>query len=759
MNTSAILEQIKAEKKEREKLTSTLQRVKSAYNFGKVKTFYDVLFQLGLNEEMMLGPQYGYFKNELNTPVTKDFIWDYLNDIRLTYETAKWLKSNPPTPDENYLKQETEADISQGVQEGSTETPVTFEYPSSIDTFDGFEGYNFAPSPNEPKDLFLFFFQKKAAKQLLEGILEGKRGQLLLGGVGIGKTFILGAVIRRLLDAKFLDGKTISPFPIVYVTKASIVEQTQRALKKFFNITTDEVTVVNIEQLRARFGSMFLKEEIKFEGGVEHPIWKWRNNVYPCIIIWDECQILKNEDTTQSRIAQSYNEIVSAFTFQIFSSATPFVRVADAKCFSVSTRVPYTFGIAKNAPLTNAHWGDFAGHIASPAEPHEHNPPAIKRLREYLEKYIVQVTGVKFQFKAQNSVQMIDFETSKEKETYQNAWEAYLIDKAKLEGEEVKNSKWLTLVKFQKFRQAAELCRAHYLARKMYEAVTENNLAAIAVLNFKATITLVSRILIEQFNVPRDQISLIWGGSTKTKKQKDYEKKKKEIEKKLALKEKLQMSPEIMVMLEAEGLSVADMGLDDLDLDEIEEEPDFKKDIPDAYKLGPQSLKERQKEIDRFQAGKSLYCLYTFRAGGVGLSLHHTDEFTKEKVRHKASGYAFEEDIKTVPTRQRINFVAPTYSAIELVQGLGRAPRLTSLSNTVQYLLFYKGTIEEKVAYIVSVKLRCISKFVNQKEDWADVALKTHVDDKPEVAHTKPEDNEPDEDTGYVNADANGDDE
>ncbi|NBQ70823.1 MAG: hypothetical protein EBU46_19130, partial [Nitrosomonadaceae bacterium] len=118
-----------------------------------------------------------------------------------------------------------------------------------------------------------------------------------------------------------------------------------------------------------------------------------------------------------------------------------------------------------------------------------------------------------------------------------------------------------------------------------------------------------------------------------------------------------------------------------------------------VMKLGTQSVKARQQEIDAFQSGKTKVCVFTFKAGGVGLSLHHHDDTCK----------------------QRESVIAPCYSAIELVQGLGRAPRLTSLSETVQTMLYYKGTIEEHVADKVSQKLRCLKEVVRQRESWEDV--------------------------------------
>ena len=121
-----------------------------------------------------------------------------------------------------------------------------------------------------------------------------------------------------------------------------------------------------------------------------------------------------------------------------------------------------------------------------------------------------------------------------------------------------------------------------------------------------------------------------------------------------------------------------------------------------------------------------------------GTLIINSDEFTKEKVRHKPNGYAIIEDIPKIPVRPRINFVAPTYSAIELVQGLGRCPRLTSLSNTIQRLIYYSGTVEVDVARIVSAKLRCLTKVVRMRESWHDVIVgqtkaETHINNTANV--------------------------
>src|SRR6266403_1634767 len=117
--------------------------------------------------------------------------------------------------------------------------------------------------------------------------------------------------------------------------KAYRVQQTKRVALELFGLKDPyDILIINIDQLRSKFGELFLEEKIIMENGEEHSKWVWRNRLYPCFICWDECQILKNPTSTQHKIAASYNELENVW--QIFSSATPFTRVSEAKCFCVA---------------------------------------------------------------------------------------------------------------------------------------------------------------------------------------------------------------------------------------------------------------------------------------------------------------------------------------------------------------------------------------------------------------------------------------
>lgn len=714
------------EKKLLDKIQYMTNRVKGAFSFGHIKTFADILKECGTSSN-------GYFTHELAKPVGIADVNEYLSNQSISLRVALWLKRNPPiierdiiderekdnketiqehiqtrqSDDSNTSKLSTTGDMgdSGSQSDKEEEKEITLELVTD-NPYD--KDYGWKRSPNESTHWAPMWFQKKACASMLDKFIKQHIAALLLiSGTGSGKTVMAGSILRYLLDIKYHVGKTFTPWPYVYITRPSIVEQTKRELKTKFNIDPEnEVLVINIEKLRSVFGERFVKQELIIEQGEERVKWIWRKNLYPIFIVWDECQQLKNTDSTQSSIAQSYNELVDPHIKQLFMSATPLTRVAEAKCWCVGSRIPYRFGLASSeTPLTNDHWPLFSKEVAEPFDPLEHSPAAVDKLMKKMEDYTERVKGIKPQFRAYNSVEICDFENESDRLFYDEAWERHLAEVAKIKGDEgltAAQSRFMILVEMLKFRMAAELIHAPDIAKRMVHSVKEG-FAACSALNFKGSIIRAVKILVNDYGIPRDKISIIWGGgaTAPSKKQK--------------VKSAITGNKEALAALEALGISMEDLDLDDVEDVKIEE-------LDPALRLGPQSLKERQREIDRFQRGESLYCFYTFRAGGVGLSLHHTDEYTKEKVRHKESGYAYEEDIANVSTRPRVNFVAPTYSAMELVQGLGRCPRLTSLSDTRQILLFYKGTIEERVARIVALKLKCLSKVVRQREDWSCIA-------------------------------------
>lgn len=618
-------------------------------------------------------------------------------------------------------------------------TKVIEEVEAEDKDFTESNNYGWIESKNQSPEHYSYWFQKKACAQLYQKVvIEKLPAVLLISGTGTGKTYIINAFNRRLIDEKYTDEETYCPTPFLYITKKTILEQTARVMRDSFRIRPNvEVDVINIEQLRSSKGARFLKYEDQIINGKEVRVWKWHEMVSPSIIELDESQGVKNPDSTQSECIQAYSLLSKQPAQIIHFSASPFAKVSEAKAFCIATKMDITsFGYPPGTKLSQATWDSFA-HLIADGDPSERNEAAVDRLMDAIDKYVVRVKGVRPQYRAENITETIFFETDDERNFYQSAYERYAAAKTKYD----ESAGAGFLVELIQFSVAAEVCKAPQVAKRMANGVQQRGKAMVYGGRYKASIIRAVTELIEKHGVSRNDISIIWGGGTNLSAK---QKAKRSI---IDNKDKL---------IEA-GMNIQEL-LDSLDLEGVETQF-ISQGLPDSYRLGKQSLKERQEEIDKFQSGRTKYCFFTFKAGGVGLSLHHTDTLTKFKCRRKKSGYAFEEDIPNVPVLPRETILATTWSPQELLQGLGRVPRLNSLSNTKQTILFYGGTIESYMQEVVTHGLRCLSKVVRIKgEDWLDIikgtksvdevtkGLKKFKDDTSEDMITDTENDEDEDD-------------
>lgn len=197
--------------------------------------------------------------------------------------------------------------------------------------------HNFFTSPQQIAQL-RGKHQRDTAKQIyLNFTLHNRRATLLEGGAGNGKTFVAAAVVRKMLDENFFKDCR-SPWPVLWITRASIVEQTSRVCRELFGLCPHtECIVINVEQLRAKFGEYMVDCSTVVRGGEEHIIWTWRPRFHPTMFIIDECQFAKNDDSTQAKIISSISEIADSEIVRVLlMSATPFTRVIEAKYFIVN---------------------------------------------------------------------------------------------------------------------------------------------------------------------------------------------------------------------------------------------------------------------------------------------------------------------------------------------------------------------------------------------------------------------------------------
>lgn len=187
-------------------------------------------------------------------------------------------------------------------------------------------------------------YQERAVASLLRGyITHSYSGQALNARTQSGKTYIIGSLIRELYDRRFPAlTDCLSPYPVLVITRASVVEQTRRRLDNCFGLKNGrDVDVTNIDKMRSGYGDYFLREEVVVRDGDSEVELSWIEPTSPALIVLDEAQSVKNINSTQSRIFQKYNELDGENHRILYSSATMFTRVIESKCFAVSTRLKF----------------------------------------------------------------------------------------------------------------------------------------------------------------------------------------------------------------------------------------------------------------------------------------------------------------------------------------------------------------------------------------------------------------------------------
>ncbi len=187
-------------------------------------------------------------------------------------------------------------------------------------------------------------YQERAVAALLRGFFKDNYyGQGLNARTQSGKTFIFGSLIRELYDRRFTPlMECLSAYPVLVITKAPVVEQTRRRLDKYFGLKNGrDVDVTNIDKLRAGYGDYFLREDIVVRDGESEKELSWIEPTSPSLIVLDEAQSVKNITSEQSIIFQKFNELDGEAHRILYSSATMFTRVVEAKAFAVSTRLKF----------------------------------------------------------------------------------------------------------------------------------------------------------------------------------------------------------------------------------------------------------------------------------------------------------------------------------------------------------------------------------------------------------------------------------
>jgi len=109
---------------------------------------------------------------------------------------------------------------------------------------------------------------------------------------------------------------------------------------------------------------------------------------------------------------------------------------------------------------------------------------------------------------------------------------------------------------------------------------------------------------------------------------------------------------------------------------------------------GDQTLEERDGNINSFQKDKSRIIVCTIRSGSVAISLHDLNG-----------------------DHPRISVISPSWSAIDILQCLGRIHRAGSKSPARQIIVYAEKTIEKKMCEAMAEKIKTIGAINDGKVD------------------------------------------
>jgi len=339
-----------------------------------------------------------------------------------------------------------------------------------------------------------FAFQTSASEELTAK-LRTEQGVLLQGGTGTGKTYIVAQTLQDILPELMKDdelGK--GPIPILWVAPAATIVQTQRVLKAYG--LTAKVMVMSYAALTSpkTGGTMFYTSKIDVVWGQEHTIYEWSAFMLPRLVVFDECQALKNDGSSRTSIAR---HLPPKNVKRLFVSATPYQRVCEARTVMTGVGMRSRYNVL---PLSEGTAPSVLRSLATYGNTASYSPRAMEKIKDVMEPYTVALKNIRFKYKARTECVLIDFRSDKERDAYNNAYEEYLEYLYRLRGQTGHGIVAARLVAMMKFRQKAEEIRSPLVAARARNAVVEGSQAIIAS-NFKGMLRGVWLALTKTFDV------------------------------------------------------------------------------------------------------------------------------------------------------------------------------------------------------------------------------------------------------------------
>ena len=506
---------------------------------------------------------------------------------------------------------------------------------------------------------------------------------------GGGKTYVAGAITHKLIDSGILNSpQYMFTHTLVRVfTPKPVCIQYERVFRDMGlgeYIDDGRIIIDNYAALYSSRSGELLTET--YDPARDEAVVTWRATSRPALVICDEAHVLSNINTKQTRFMRALLRD-SPTTAWLAFSATPFIKVNDCYMLATGTRRPIWNGMF----VDDTNFKLFAATLSD--EPHKPNLEGIKRMKAQLAPFIISAPYVKWPSRQVNSVLCCDMESEADREIYETAAER-LRQKTIALGKNP-DHRFKLMVELNAFANTAEPLRSHFFADKvLYNWRTGDKATLIATRNKDTIIKVVHKLI--KAGMRRDQLSIIWGGVD------SYNP-----------KDLFTIDEARKMVFSTDDLDAATFSKiqktfryyeDQIRHDETPEQQQERHNLLRSWGLyGAQTADARQSEVDRFQSGKSLACLFTCAAGGTGLSLD----------KNKPS------------LLDRELYSSPSFNARQVAQANGRTVRRATVQRMVyQYMCFLRGTVEESIIMpYMDTKLACMAGFNKTNIDLAKVWL------------------------------------
>lgn len=153
----------KQEKKAKASLDRLIQHIRNEWSMKRIKTLHDYFHSLGYDDTYIKGIL-NYYDSELSQPITFPEVKSRLSDLQIALSTEWYLIRNPPfiERDNSLVVRTSEMEVVSSLEVDSTKKAKVLHE----DTQNGTYGL----WPSEKEKAKLYWFQRKYAKALLDGL-------------------------------------------------------------------------------------------------------------------------------------------------------------------------------------------------------------------------------------------------------------------------------------------------------------------------------------------------------------------------------------------------------------------------------------------------------------------------------------------------------------------------------------------------------------------------------------------------------------